>query len=517
LDHLSSALEATLACLAESVDIVVACEDPAGIQSVTAKFGVEVVPIPVDHLCAGFEAAAESQHRQLGEPGRLPSSSGPPVAVDEADARWIEQEIDVVHLSAGRSAPLNRQVGRDFLKGGQIELYELGLHYDVDREATRGVAERIEADMRKRTATRINLYHAPGAGGTTVGRRLLWDFHFRYPCGTLHRTDPGQTAERLYRLVQVTKQPMLLMIDGSEISEREVDALFDHLRARHLPVVCLQILRRFGKQKEGERSFNLSSDLTGTEAANLAHVLSREVPERKTALDELVTSTDPRMRSAFYFGLQAFGKDFLGLESYVAKRIKELNPLQRQALGFFAMAHRYSQKSLPSQAFCSLLRIPPKRKLDILQLMPEAAMDLLVSTPGGRWRTAHDLVAVEILEQLLSPSLRDRRTWRQNLSTWAKDLAFFCRGDDVVPSEEMLEVARRAFVYRDNVDLLGTERAGSKRFSQLLEEIPSEEGALEVLRELVRLYPDEPHFWAHLGRYLSSKCGFRGTVMAIPK
>jgi tetratricopeptide (TPR) repeat protein len=38
-----------------------------------------------------------------------------------------------------------------------------------------------------------------------------------------------------------------------------------------------------------------------------------------------------------------------------------------------------------------------------------------------------------------------------------------------------------------------------------LEEIPSEEGALEVLRELVDLYPDEPHFLAHLGRFLSTR------------
>jgi hypothetical protein len=143
-------------------------------------------------------------------------------------------------------------------------------------------------------------------------------------------------------------------------------------------------------------------------------------------------------RSAFYFGLQAFGKDFLGLEPYVEERIKELNLLQRQVLGFLAMAHRYSQKALPSQAFCSLLHFPPKRKLDLLQLMPESAMDLLVATPNMGWRTAHDLIAVEILEQLLSPSLRDRRTWRQNLSTWAKDFAFFCRGDDTVASDQML-------------------------------------------------------------------------------
>jgi tetratricopeptide (TPR) repeat protein len=59
------------------------------------------------------------------------------------------------------------------------------------------------------------------------------------------------------------------------------------------------------------------------------------------------------------------------------------------------------------------------------------------------------------------------------------------------------------FIYRDNVELLGTERSAGRQFSQLVEDIPSSEGALLILRELTELYPDEPHFWAHLGRFYS--------------
>lgn len=67
----------------------------------------------------------------------------------------------------------------------------------------------------------------------------------------------------------------------------------------------------------------------------------------------------------------------------------------------------------------------------------------------------------------------------------------------------MLEVARRTFIYRDNTELLGTERSATKQFAQLLQDIPSPEGALEVLHRLTEIYPDEPHFWAHLGRFYS--------------
>ena len=72
-----------------------------------------------------------------------------------------------------------------------------------------------------------------------------------------------------------------------------------------------------------------------------------------------------------------------------------------------------------------------------------------------------------------------------------------------MPGEEMLEVVRRAFVYRDNSEILGTERAGQNQFAMLIEDIPSKEGALELLRNLTEIYPDEAHFWAHLGRFHS--------------
>jgi tetratricopeptide (TPR) repeat protein len=504
-DHLNSVLETALACLGDSMECVLVCEDPANVHSVTAKFAVDVVPMPLEHLCAGLETIVP-RSRATAESPRIPSGTkGVSVAVEKEDMRWIEQEIEVTHLGLGRTPPEGPPLGQEFLRGSEIDWYELGLHYDVDRETTRPVADRVESDLQRRRATRVNLYHAPGAGGTTVARRILWDLHDKFPCGILHRTEPTQTVERLSNLARITRQSLFLVIDGSEISEREVDTLFDLLRARHLPVVCLQVLRRFGKQKEGERSFNLPSELTDTEASRLALVLSREVPEQRSNLEKLVRSSDPRMRNAFFFGLQAFGRDFRGLGKYVQSRLESLNTDQRELVGLLAMAHHYAQRPVPSQAFCHLLQIPPRRKVDLKQVLPESATELLTEVGENRWRTAHDLIAVEIMEQLLSGPTGDRRTWKQGLSTWAKDFARVCRGADAVPSGELTELVRRAFVYRDNVELLGTERAGSKRFSQLLEDIPSEEGALDVLRDIVALYPEEAHFWAHLGRYLATK------------
>jgi hypothetical protein len=103
-------------------------------------------------------------------------------------------------------------------------------------------------------------------------------------------------------------------------------------------------------------------------------------------------------------------------------------------------------------------------------------LDLLIEVESNSWRTIHDLVAQEILEQGLVTPGADRRTWKQNLSSLSKRFAEFCRGSSLVPSEEMLELVRRTFIYRNNLDVLGTERVAApalQSFSQLLQDIPS--------------------------------------------
>ena len=385
--------------------------------------------------------------------------------------------------------------------GSPISWYELGLHYDVDRDQTPKLRRQVEAELRSKRTVRINLYHAPGAGGTTVAKRLLWEFHSLVPCAILLRTQPAITAERLYRLSALTGQSQLIVIDGADIAEREADELYDQLKSRQVPVVLLQVLRRFRPQTEQKRAINLPSILTLGEAHRFVEIFARERPDRRARIEALNTAGDALRRTAFYFGLETFGTDFRGLEPHVSARISGLTPSQRKILSYVALAHHYAQRPLNRQAFSELIGIARDRTVLLHQSFPPSTCELLVEADKDSWRTAHDLIAVELLQQLLWPSGPDRRNWRQRLSTLAIEFAEFCHGSDGVPSDELRDVVTRAFIYRDNSDLLGTERAGAKSFSQLIEDIPSPEGRLSVLKRLTELYPAQSHFWAHLGRF----------------
>jgi tetratricopeptide (TPR) repeat protein len=381
----------------------------------------------------------------------------------------------------------------------------LGLHYDVDRDLTEQILKTIEADLTKRRALRVNLYHMPGGGGTTVARRILWNLHRRYPCLLLRHTEPAETAERVARLTALTGLPVLLAIDAGVVSDREMDALYELLAARQLPVVVLQVLRRFSPPTGSSRAFYLKATLSTDELSRFVHFLTRESPAKSTELAQAAASANKYEHTPFYMALLAFGRDFVGLDRYVRSRLENVSAVHARVVVYLALAHYYGQRTVPAQAFADLLQLPPERSLALARALPEEIRELLVEAERGRWRAAHSLVAEACLAHLLAPGVSDPHVWKQRLSDWAKDFASFCRGTLPVPAETELDLAERVFVYRDNSELLGTERAGSAQFAQLIEDIPADEGRLEVLRHLTEVFPEVAHFWAHLGRFYSMK------------
>jgi len=514
--HLARHLQLVLSSIEEAfenaVEFVIVTHYPGELQEIKNEIDVEIININIHELCSGLNVLISSGGSMEANEYLLPSSSNAPIQLDSDDRKWLEEELEIVHLNTGATAPeLNELVGRRFLCGAEITWHELSLHCDVSRDKTEKVKHQVEAELSRRRAWRVNLYHEAGAGGTTVARRVLWELHSKFPCVILKRSKPLETSERLFRLASLTGQPMLLLIDSSQIPERQVDELYNYIRSKQLSVVILHVQRRLNPQAEKEKVIYLEALLSNKECWQFVEKFSQFAPTKRLDLERLVSnSLQPKAKTAFYFGLQTFGREFLGLEGYVGHRLESLSPEQRSILLFLSIAHHYAQHSVKSQAFADFLGIPPNRTINLREAFSscEKALDLLIEVEGNSWRTTHNLIAQEILEQELINPGSDRRTWKQNLSNLAKSFAEFCRGKGLIPSEDMLKLVRRTFIYRNNLDVLGTERVATpalQNFSQLLQDIPSSEGRLETLRQLTQLYAEEAHFWAHLGRFYASQ------------
>ena len=487
----------------DALEVVVVGETTT-LRTIVEEEGAIYVQMPIRELCHGLAVFCSSQLSVDRSIPVLPSSSGAPIEVPRDDWLWMSENLVLLQLGSGLSGDDD---AAGYRIGGDITWRNLLLRHDCDRTITPAITRRVDQDLQSRITTRVNVYHAPGAGGTTVGRRVAWDLHQTYPVVILHSLTSDGAADKIGRVFALTGQSVLVLVDGGSHAEREVGDLYERLRANNTPAVLLQVLRRFDRQNVGRRQYWLEERLLDEEADRFRDAYSRAVPRKRTALHELARSGN-QVRSAFFFGLTAFEEDYRGLNEYVATRTSELTDPQRQILVYIAVAYYYGQQPVPVQAFAALLGLPPSKTLRLIDAFagPSArALGLLVETESGEWRTSHQLIALQILKSQLAPEAgaANGDIWRQRVSEWAKAFADFCRAEGQPESDRLLELARRVFIYRDNVEVLGTERASHSRYAQLIEDIPSPQGRIEVLEHLTQRFPTEAHFHSHLARLLS--------------
>ncbi len=497
-DHLLEVLRSMDYSLHNSLRPVFVTEAPAACKSIADEFDAPVIEMPLYQFASGIQQVVGNKQLVDASTMTLPSGSGVAIPLEPQMANWIGEEIEMVPLGAPK--PEEEDVDT-FLRGGTATWTDLERNVDARRDVQTRLTAAVRRDLEAGRITRINLFHRPGAGGTTVGRRVAWELHDEFPCGLLRRTIPMETAERVARVHELTEQPVLLIADGTDIAERELDELAEYLGARRTPVVLLQVRRRqTATQQQGDRSFDLDSELSTREVARFVNTLSQDVPDRAAAIERLGKPESHALHRPVYFALTAYERDFRALPEFVSSRIAELNDGQERVLVYAAIALRYGQRALPGSAFSAVFGLSPRNSINVLSLLPPTTDELFVETAPGEWRIGHSLVADELLQQMLA-SGSDPRTWHNRLASWAIPFIKFCRGELPVPSDAMLDLVRRVFVYRDDLDVLGREQSGQRRFSRFIEDVPVSEGRVRVLDALVESYPNEHHFWAHLARF----------------
>lgn len=469
-------------------------------------YEIQLVKLSTSALCSGIASYYSELLSNNNRIYSLPAAGGAPKVLEDKDRLWMSEDLDFIFAGQGLDGDDN---ALEFRRGGEPTWRNLHLHHDCDRDIIQDLKTQIHHDLTRRNIVRINLYHAAGGGGTTVGRRAVWDFRDRFPVAVLKKCGSRDTAERISKAAALTENPILLLVDGGEHSEKDIDELYGALKAMQTATVIVQVLRRPEyKQNTKSRLFWLKSELSDAEADRFREVYTRIAPSKSAELRDLSNRKTDHTRTAFFFGLTCFGRGFVRLEPYVRHRIENLTPDQKEILLFLALAYYYGQQAIPVSAFASLLSFPRSRVVDFRKVFSanhSSALELLTEDCEGEWRPVHQIVSLEILQQLLAPqeSIEKESIWKQALSEKAMRFAEFCAGNRQQRSDRLSELVKRVFIYRDNTEILGTERSVQKQFSRLIEDIPLNFGKIEVLRNLAKLFPEDAHFRAHLARMLS--------------
>lgn len=461
-----------------------------------------IIPIGPRHFLDGL--AAHARAAQLGAENvvQLPGIGGVPKDIFGENLAYLEEDLELIHIGVGTRHPDQGEPIREFLCGGQISWFDLGLQADVEREKFADLLRIVEQDLEQRGATRINLYHEPGAGGSTIARRVLWVLHQRYPTVVMRHCSARETAERIALIYQVTGQSILILREGSEVPESDADQLANLLASKHVPCVLLQVLRRYQSPSVSKRSIFLRAEMTIVETERFRVAFEREAPSRRQQIAQLADGA-ASTRTPFLFGLTAFAAEFTGLTSYVQNHLSHVPAPQIKVLQFLALAYNYGQQALAASHFSEHLQLPPTRPVDFGKVLCEEARRLLVEQKDGRWRPVHQLVSTEILELTLSAGSNDKRLWKMQLGGLARSFIDFCRTNAPVPPDDLRGVIEQVCVRRNDDELLRGASAGEYRFSRLVNDLPSTDAKLRLFEHLANVFSDNPHFWAHLGRFHS--------------
>ncbi len=109
----------------------------------------------------------------------------------------------------------------------------------------------------------------------------------------------------------------------------------------------------------------------------------------------------------FLFGLTTYEHEYVGLPAYVQRSLRAATPAEKEYLQLVALVHHYAGLAIPSSLLADALKVPNTAYVDLRVRMSPETLTLLVEDLDGEWRTTHDLIAAEILAQLLTPPSTD--------------------------------------------------------------------------------------------------------------
>lgn len=485
----------------DSADYLFVIPDADRYTELTEQFSGKAISMQLSDVLHGI-AHNVSKIDGGSLPAGIPKLDGTIHVIPRSILNWLSIDFDVLHSSIMEDGSEDNEY--HFLQGAMSTWDDLENHYDADRDDKPKLQKLIERELEQRISTRLNLYHWPGAGGTTLARRIAWDLRYNYPVVILKKITLGETIDRLQEIFRATENSILVIVEGADVLSDHLDALYNEVRVQQTPIVFLSVIRRTSLPKQNrERSMYLGKTLSNTESYRFAQTFKRLVPEKSKQLEKII-QLNAKDRTPFLFAFTAFGRDFIGLTSYVEFRLETATSIQRQIITFLALAYYYGHKPVLPHIFATHLGQPENYLLRLEKILDEIHLDLLIQEEGSKWRPAHHLIAEEILIIVLSGNSPERRNWKRlGLTAWAIDFIRACSKGGTTPPDDLIDLLHRIFILRDERELLGTEDSYSTNFSQLIEDIPSREGRLSIFKELVEVFPYEAHFWGHLGRYYS--------------
>lgn len=419
------------------------------------------------------------------------------IALDQADLRRLEVDLEVLHSEILAESLSAVDKFDDFWRGRPPTWDELEAQLDVPRTLYKVLKQDLTERLDGHQLATVKLLHSPGAGATTLARRVAWDMHRNNATVRLRNYSPT-TAERIDEIYQRTGMSVLVIAEAADLPESDRDELMHSLRQRNSRAVILWNKRTNIQKHQGQHA------LTDPVDDEERKIFLREYRRRATSSDaeaqleklaqNEISLLPPQRLSPFYFGLCAFDDDFEALEPYVRNHLEPLDRKRREIARYLALLTRYGQLGIPVDLVYRWLEDAPPIEVgnELSELDKVLGLDLrhLVVVEQSGLRLLHPLIADHVLR-----GIENEKPGLAQISVEFIRMVVGYLGADNASTRRLLE---ELFVRRN----VWSEREQKREhFSELIMQL-NESGAEMVFAELTTQSPRQPHFWNHYGRYL---------------
>lgn len=462
--------------------------------------------------------------------------------IDDYTAKHLQEDLNILYLQCSLESNYDvydiKDEGANFLRGGTLPWFvyyecDEGGYFDVKRDQMNTIVRDIKDWLISSSQSAIlEVYHSPGAGGTTLSQRILWELHEDIPCVQIKsniQSTMGDIVQHIKLLFEKTQLPILVLLDGRDDSE--VKYLYNQIRMQSVSVIILHVRRsrkELTETKLRRGKYWVKSQVSEREAKQfcIRYQDFCDTEEKKKNLQSITHDVAKDVLHQVYeFGLTTFAHEFKGVETLV-KGYLELNPdselnSTQKMLGYLSLVYFFGQASVPCELFSNLLKRDDGITFDDL---PFEVRQLVVKSNHhqhqGYIRICHQVVAKEILEQLLTRNvLGHQKPLSQNLSQEAcRNLVDF--GIEFINELKMkynekvhwrknivVNILTKTFLQRNTQDICEYSSQKQKpRFSRFFTDIEmgsSRHDRIKIMENLVSCCPQNPNYYAHLGRMYS--------------
>lgn len=442
----------------------------------------------------------------------------------ENAVEWIDCSVDYTRCMDAGIQLVHRHIAEKytidddtpaFYNGEQISWVELSASIDVSRAKYKDVEIQLRGLLENaKQSRRFDLYHRPGAGGSTLSRRLAYNLREEYPVLILHNYT-SVTAEKLVEVIFKLNRPVLVVTEASMVKMNHIEELLTKCNSKKRIAIFLVVQRGATRKKSGTpMTAVLSEKIADFEEQNRFLGVAKRYCKNKDVLKEL-TERPLGEKEVIDFSLAFSNNNYSKkkLVNYVGQYIAQLPEDIIDFLVTVSLVYYYSQCSVShllyrknfKQDFEKYLRTDPD--FIISKLLVRETYDGQIT---DNWRPRYSLFADAILQYVLGHG-KVGDGWKDQIPLYAKQMIAAFKQNDEYLTEDTKKILAGVFLDRGNEDVLGVDTdwqsaSYNDQFSMLLKDIgdnPSEQK--NILMELANAYPNEPHYWAHLGRYVYEK------------